>query len=245
MLEFLLDLDPEDHLEGATWLLAFDYVALADYDAFDEVINDVSDKYPEKPLLTLWSEYRRHGSLPAGELRSGCATHFAPYYTEFTADEPSGRRRLPARHRKRAAHARRRRRASCGSKPKTSGRRSPASSTPCASPLTGARVPEGDSHCHAKSGPQPSHSLTDGFLRTARPCDQRSLLPCVRSAGRSSGGRSVRRSPARPASPAFRRLVRRCEWWARLPQRTQMACTLVTYSAVAISAGIGPNGFPV
>ena len=33
MLEFLLDLDPEDH-EEATWLLAFDYVALADYDAF-------------------------------------------------------------------------------------------------------------------------------------------------------------------------------------------------------------------
>jgi len=57
----------------------------ADYDAFDEVINDVSDKYPEKPLLTLWSEYRRHGSLPAGEairLRN----HFAPYYKEFTAD---------------------------------------------------------------------------------------------------------------------------------------------------------------
>ena len=84
MLEFLLDLDPEDH-EEATWLLAFDYVALADYDAFDEVINDVSDKYPEKPLLTLWSEYRRNGTLPTGEairLRN----HFAPYYKEFTAD---------------------------------------------------------------------------------------------------------------------------------------------------------------
>ena len=37
MLEFLLDLDPEDH-EEATWLLAFDYVALADYDAFDFII---------------------------------------------------------------------------------------------------------------------------------------------------------------------------------------------------------------
>ena len=84
LLEMLLELDPEDHLEGSE-LLAFDYVALADYDAFDEVINDVSDKYPEKPLLTLWSEYRRHGSLPAGEairLRN----HFAPYYKEFTAD---------------------------------------------------------------------------------------------------------------------------------------------------------------
>ena len=96
MLEFLLDLDPEDH-EEATWLLAFDYVALADYDAFDEVINDVSDKYPEKPLLTLWSEYRRHGSLPAGEairLRN----HFAPYYKEFTADSHPADDAVPRLH---------------------------------------------------------------------------------------------------------------------------------------------------
>ena len=61
--EFLLDLDPEDH-EEATWPLAFDYVALADYDAFDEVINDVSDKYPESCCCMLWSEYRRHGRCP-------------------------------------------------------------------------------------------------------------------------------------------------------------------------------------
>ena len=62
-----------------------DVVGIDEAQFFDEVINDVSDKYPEKPLLTLWSEYRRHGSLPAGEairLRN----HFAPYYKEFTAD---------------------------------------------------------------------------------------------------------------------------------------------------------------
>lgn len=125
MLEFLLDLDPEDH-EEATWLLAFDYVALADYDAFDEVINDVSDKYPEKPLLTLWSEYRRHGSLPAGEairLRN----HFAPYYKEFTADshpaDDAYLRDIESERPTPQAQARER-----GSKPKTSGQRSPASS---------------------------------------------------------------------------------------------------------------------
>lgn len=84
MLEMLLDLDPEDH-EEATWLLAFDYVALGDYDAFDEVINDVSDKYPEKPLLTLWSEFRRHGTLPLGEAIR-LQRHFTPYYKEFIAE---------------------------------------------------------------------------------------------------------------------------------------------------------------
>ncbi len=116
MLEFLLDLDPEDH-EEATWLLAFDYVALADYDAFDEVINDVSDKYPEKPLLTLWSEYRRHGSLPAGEairLRN----HFAPYYKSSppTAIRPT----TPTCATSKASGPRpRRRRASCGSNRKS------------------------------------------------------------------------------------------------------------------------------
>lgn len=84
MLELLLDLDPEDH-EEAVWLLAFDYVALGDYDAYDEIINDISDKYPEKPLLALWSEYRRSGVLPAGEAIR-LQRHFAPYYEEFTAD---------------------------------------------------------------------------------------------------------------------------------------------------------------
>ena len=85
MLEFLLDLDPEDH-EEATWLLAFDYVALADYDAFDEVINDVSDKYARSHLLLLWSAYRRDGKLPEGELQR-FRTRFAPWFAEFTADE--------------------------------------------------------------------------------------------------------------------------------------------------------------
>ena len=145
MLEFLLDLDPEDH-EEATWLLAFDYVALADYDAFDEVINDVSDKYPEKPLLTLWSEYRRHGSLPAGEairLRN----HFAPYYKEFTADSP---------------------------------------------PPTALKHPPYGGGWRRCFGPPP-------------PLVTETVTPSLREAGRSSGGRSVRRNPARPASPASRR----------------------------------------
>lgn len=85
MLELLLDLDPEDH-EEATWLLAFDYLALGDYDSYDEVANDVSDKYPEKSVLALWSEFRRQGVLPAGETIR-FRERFAPYYREFTAEE--------------------------------------------------------------------------------------------------------------------------------------------------------------
>ena len=40
MLELLLELDPEDHLEGIV-LLAFDYVALDERELFDETIDGV------------------------------------------------------------------------------------------------------------------------------------------------------------------------------------------------------------
>lgn len=84
LLEMLLDLDPEDHLEGST-LLAFDYVAMDEQELFDEVINDVSDKAASREVLLLWSAYRRDGSLPEGELKR-FRTRFAPYFAEFTAD---------------------------------------------------------------------------------------------------------------------------------------------------------------
>jgi len=85
MLEMLLELDPEDH-EEASWLLAFDYLALGDYDSYDEIANDVSDKYPEKSILSLWAEFRRNAQLPSGEVIR-LRRHFTPYYREFTADE--------------------------------------------------------------------------------------------------------------------------------------------------------------
>ena len=58
LLEMLLDLDPEDHLEGSQ-LLAFDYLAMGEDELFDEVINDLK------------------------RFRS----HFAPWFEEFTAAE--------------------------------------------------------------------------------------------------------------------------------------------------------------
>lgn len=85
MLELLLELDPEDHLEGST-LLAFDYQAMDEQELFDEVINDVSDKHAVRELLLLWAGFRRDGVLPQGELIR-FRERFAPYFREFTAEE--------------------------------------------------------------------------------------------------------------------------------------------------------------
>lgn len=84
MMEMLLDLDPEDHLE-ATQPLAYTYLALEEYELFDEIINDISEKYPEKEILKLWSEFRRNGRIPPGELiyfKKG----FPVFYREFTSE---------------------------------------------------------------------------------------------------------------------------------------------------------------
>ncbi len=85
MLELLLELDPEDHMEGSE-LLAFDYLAMGEQELFDEVINDVSDKSASRELLLLWAAYRRDGVLPEGEMQH-FRTRFAPYLSEFTAAE--------------------------------------------------------------------------------------------------------------------------------------------------------------
>lgn len=84
LLEMLLELDPEDHLE-ASQLLAFDYLAMDEQELFDEVINDVPDKSAGRELLLLWAGYRRDRRLPEGELKR-FREHFAPFFAEFTAD---------------------------------------------------------------------------------------------------------------------------------------------------------------
>jgi tetratricopeptide (TPR) repeat protein len=85
MFELVLEIDPEDHLE-ATTRLAYTYVAMGEYDSLDEIINDISDKYPDRQVLLLWSEWRRAGLLPEGNLVR-FRTRFAPYFAEFTADD--------------------------------------------------------------------------------------------------------------------------------------------------------------
>ncbi|MCM1151005.1 MAG: tetratricopeptide repeat protein [Alistipes sp.] len=85
LLELLLELDPEDHLE-ASELLAFDYVATDETELFDEVIDDVPEKSAVRVLLLLWSAYRRTGRLPEEELML-FKSRFAPYFAEFMAAE--------------------------------------------------------------------------------------------------------------------------------------------------------------
>ena len=85
LFEMELDMDPEDHLE-ATKPLAYCYVALGEYESFDEIVDDISDKYPEKEILKLWSEFRRTGRLPSGEMIH-FRKSFPVFYAEFTSDK--------------------------------------------------------------------------------------------------------------------------------------------------------------
>ena len=85
MLELLCELDPEDHME-AVILLAFNYLAMEEYELFDEVSYDISDKYACKEVLTMWSDFRTKGRIPEGEVMR-FKTKFAPYYAEFVASE--------------------------------------------------------------------------------------------------------------------------------------------------------------
>lgn len=85
MFEMLLDLDPEDHT-GCITTLAFCYIAMQEYDLFDEISNDISDKQPEKHLLLMWAEYRRTGTIPEGEFRLLSFKHRL-FFEEFRAVE--------------------------------------------------------------------------------------------------------------------------------------------------------------
>lgn len=85
MAEILTDLDPEDHFE-ATKIMAYTYVAMGEYELFDEIINDISDKYPEKDILKMWSDFRRDGAIVDGELRH-FKRSFPIFFGEFVAAE--------------------------------------------------------------------------------------------------------------------------------------------------------------
>ena len=85
MFEMLLDLDPEDHT-GCITTLAFCYVAMEEYELFDEISNDISDKSPEKHLLLMWLEFRRTGKISDGEFRLLSSKHRI-FFDEFCATE--------------------------------------------------------------------------------------------------------------------------------------------------------------
>lgn len=83
LLELGLELDPEDHYE-MTNLLAYNYLALGEFELFDEVINDVSDKHPSRMLMLLWSSHLRDGVIVQRELLA-FKSRYNPFYEEFTS----------------------------------------------------------------------------------------------------------------------------------------------------------------
>ncbi len=85
LLEMCLDLDPEDHYE-ATNLLAYNYLTLGEFELFDEIINDISDKHASRMLLLLWSSHLRDGVIALRELMA-FKSRYNPFYNEFTSEE--------------------------------------------------------------------------------------------------------------------------------------------------------------
>lgn len=58
--EMLLDCDPEDSL-GATPTLALCYIALGEWECFDDILIDLDDRSALKPLLESWASFLRTG----------------------------------------------------------------------------------------------------------------------------------------------------------------------------------------
>lgn len=84
-LELLLDCDPEDHLEAIN-LLALCYATVEEWELYDEVELDLTDKSAESVIARLWASWRRDGAVDKGAL-SLLRSKFKPYYAEFTAVE--------------------------------------------------------------------------------------------------------------------------------------------------------------
>ena len=84
-LELLLDCDPEDHLEAIN-LLALCYATVEEWELYDEVELDLTDKSAESVVARLWASWRRDGAVDKGAL-SLLKSKFKPYFAEFTAVE--------------------------------------------------------------------------------------------------------------------------------------------------------------
>lgn len=84
-LELLLDCDPEDHLEAIN-LLALCYATVEEWELYDEVELDLTDKSAESVVARLWASWRRDGAVDK-EALSLLRSKFKPYYAEFTAVE--------------------------------------------------------------------------------------------------------------------------------------------------------------
>lgn len=84
-LELLLDIDPEDHFESIN-LLALCYVAYEEWESFDDLALDLSDKSAEAVVAKLWASQRRDGVLDKAALATLRRNH-AAYYDELRMTE--------------------------------------------------------------------------------------------------------------------------------------------------------------
>ena len=107
-LEMLLDCDPEDHFEGVN-LLALCYVATEEWEAFDDITIDLTEKSAEAVVARLWASFQRDGALDRS-LLSLLKSRFKAFYAELTAaehpDDEAFRRDISSERPSQAAEAR-------------------------------------------------------------------------------------------------------------------------------------------
>ena len=84
-LELLLDSDPEDHFEGVN-LLALCYIAMEEWEAFDELSIDLTDKSAEAVVARLWASFVRDGEVDRLLVKLLSSRHKS-FYEELRRDE--------------------------------------------------------------------------------------------------------------------------------------------------------------
>lgn len=84
-LELLLDCDPEDHFEAVN-LLALCYVAMEEWELFEDLLIDLTDKSAEAVVARLWASYRSEGEVDKSLLSLLKSRHKA-YYEELCLEE--------------------------------------------------------------------------------------------------------------------------------------------------------------
>ena len=84
-LEMLLDCDPEDHLEGIN-LLALCYIAMEEWEAYEDIEIDLTEKSAEAVVARLWASFVRDGEVDKALLTLLKSRHQA-FYAELTAVE--------------------------------------------------------------------------------------------------------------------------------------------------------------
>lgn len=84
-LEMVLECDPEDHFEAIN-LLALCYVAMQEWEAFDDIVIDLTEKSADAVVARLWASYRREGSVDKA-LLSLLKSRFKAFYNELIAAE--------------------------------------------------------------------------------------------------------------------------------------------------------------